>query len=448
MPSVTPFIKRSASEQFEESPAKRVNITGKLNPDLGSDRGNFTSQHKLIPVISRAETAQFQDCTRDNTGKQDENSDDEFVDAHEHVGGQGGFLDSAAAAAADIELTAAQFVGNEVQAKSEAEESTLQEMMENEEMTDSNASKQSQKIEKAEAAETTEEIPGDNRSKAEHQTEDHQKEEEEEESPASVSSEDEDSSPEPFEDIFASTFGARKPKSESTLNTSNTLICTDPNTTFSSNNLNNKLFTSGLHATTIHHYSSNDKSLHPSTPPSTPSPPTTTTNNLSTTTISRQAQPPPRRRPDIVRDLSLPLIHHEKFHTLTRNLISRLPNHENYNWTRRYWIAVLIQGKKSRKRSNLSESDFVWMKGNRFSTVSTVFHSYALAVMANPEDLALILGSEKVEMEDQMQELDYFSDRLVVFRAVKVQGNAREAEGRSLVKGVVPEEAIISLDLD
>jgi hypothetical protein len=201
----------------------------------------------------------------------------------------------------------------------------------------------------------------------------------------------------------------------------------DANSAFSSGL--SKKFVSGVHKTTIRNGSSD---RHTSTPP-------------ATTNTSRPA-PPPRRRPDVCRDIATDLVRHEKVHHRVQLLIPRLPNYENFDWTRRYWIAVLIEGKKI--RNTTTEKDFVWMKGNRVTTVATVFHSYALAVMADPEDLALVLGSEGVEMTDQMEELDYFNDRLVVFRAVRVEGNEEEAEGRSLVPGVVPESELITLDLD
>lgn len=468
-PLSSSHIKRSASEQLEEPPTKRADIHDKFSLDYGHHREHFSADRRLAPEISRAETAQFQDYSKDMDWTGDavqdvDDSDEEFLDAQENFI-QGGAQESAASI---IETATGHLNDRNADVKNRAGNSPLREMMEIEEIDEAPEARWSQENGTAEVEEIKQEMSGENKivesaqpmlqltknthnvkpetisfacdssdesedgdadtksncesSNAENETKnDHAQKTGEPQAPISIEDD------EPFEDMFAATFGNNKEKSQ----TQSSIEEEDSVTSFSGAP-GKKNCTSGVHATTIRHGSCG---RHISTPPSTPPP-----------TVSSRPVPPPRRRPDITRDLSHNLVRHEKFHTRAQLLIPRLPNHENFNWTRRYWIAVLIEGKRITKST--SEKDFVWMKGNRFSTVATVFHSYALAVMANPDDLALVLGSERVEMTDQMQELDYFNDRLVVFKAVKIGGNEMEVEGRSLVQGVVPESATITLDFD
>lgn len=71
-----------------------------------------------------------------------------------------------------------------------------------------------------------------------------------------------------------------------------------------------------------------------------------------------------RQGPGIDRDLSISLQKHFKFHDRVVRLVPRL-NAEDFDWSRRYWIAVLLLGKKAKNAT--SEKDFIWMKGNRLS---------------------------------------------------------------------------------
>ncbi|KJX99067.1 hypothetical protein TI39_contig375g00007 [Zymoseptoria brevis] len=170
---------------------------------------------------------------------------------------------------------------------------------------------------------------------------------------------------------------------------------------------------------------------------SSPPPPTNTT-----TPTSR----PPRPRPDTRRDLSRHLNFHSKFHNAALHLIPRLPSYESFAWTRRYWIAVLLP-KKNLYKPHFSEKDFVWFKGNKFTTVETVWNYFQTTTMSDPDDLALLVGGvEGVGFKDQMRELDYFGDKFVVFQALGRE-QAEDVEGRSLVEGVVPKGVVEVVEL-
>ncbi|EME42329.1 hypothetical protein DOTSEDRAFT_73226, partial [Dothistroma septosporum NZE10] len=122
--------------------------------------------------------------------------------------------------------------------------------------------------------------------------------------------------------------------------------------------------------------------------------------------------------PDVDRDLSPFLRAHFRFHTRVYDLVPRVPNWEDLDWNRRYWIAVLLEGKKA-KTAN-SERDFVWMKGNRFSTVRTVTEKFLQTTLGDRSSV-LMMGHELVQPQDTMEELDYFGDRLCVFRVLPAE---------------------------
>lgn len=130
--------------------------------------------------------------------------------------------------------------------------------------------------------------------------------------------------------------------------------------------------------------------------------------------------------------------------------LSKIPNHSlpAYPWpSRRYWIAVQLENKTPDKVR--SEKDYIWMKGNRFTTVRTVRETYLTTTFSAAEGLEIWLaGGEAVELEDVMEELDYFGDRFVVFRAVRVE--VMRAKGvvkaESLVKGIADPPVEIAID--
>lgn len=151
-----------------------------------------------------------------------------------------------------------------------------------------------------------------------------------------------------------------------------------------------------------------------------------------------------REGPDIDRDLSQGLRNHWRFHDRVAHLIPRL-NAPDFDWSRRYWIAVLNHEKVAKNAK--SEKDFVWMKGNRLSTGKTIWHRYVETAAADPDTTVLMLGHERLEMTDTMEECDFFGDRLVVLRAV--EGPAELRNEKSLTEGLikeVPEEIMIDDD--
>ncbi|KAF2173765.1 hypothetical protein M409DRAFT_16038 [Zasmidium cellare ATCC 36951] len=148
--------------------------------------------------------------------------------------------------------------------------------------------------------------------------------------------------------------------------------------------------------------------------------------------------------PDVDRDLSEGLRSHFRFHERVANLIPRL-NAPDFDWSRRYWIAVLSHLKRAKNAT--SEKDFVWMKGNRLSTGKTILHKYSDSMFPDPERTVLMLGHERLGMGDTMEECDFFGDRLVVLRAV--EEGVGELKEKSLVAGLVKEvPEVVALDDD
>lgn len=109
----------------------------------------------------------------------------------------------------------------------------------------------------------------------------------------------------------------------------------------------------------------------------------------------------------------------------------------------RYWIAVLEQGKSP--NSATTEKSFTWMKGNRLTTVETVWRTYSTSTAS--DDFVLLMGWDKVDWTEEMVELDYFNQKLIVFRCVHEK--SEEAEGIHLSEALVPsEKEIIEIEDD
>lgn len=90
------------------------------------------------------------------------------------------------------------------------------------------------------------------------------------------------------------------------------------------------------------------------------------------------------------------------------------------------------------------------MKGNRFSTISTMWHSYQTRTMCDPEDFVLVNRGEVLDMQVLAEELDWFGDRLVVLKAMRmgeVEGERRRSGVLNGV-GVVPERRGEVIELD
>lgn len=128
---------------------------------------------------------------------------------------------------------------------------------------------------------------------------------------------------------------------------------------------------------------------------------------------------------DAVRHLSPNFRAHERFHIRAQQLIPRLPLAKH-----RYWIAVLHLGRKPVNARE--EKHFTWMKGNRLTTIETVWHTYQTATMAE-DDFALMLGFERPDMGDTVEELDFFNDKFVVLRAVA----GKEVNVKEIGEGVI-----------
>lgn len=116
----------------------------------------------------------------------------------------------------------------------------------------------------------------------------------------------------------------------------------------------------------------------------------------------------------------------ERFHKRAKQLIPRLPLAEH-----RYWIGVLHMDVKAKSASQ--EKHFLWMKGNKFTTVGTVWHMYQQSAAA--DGFVLLLGLERVDFKDQAQELDHFNDKKIMFRAVSEK--SPEAKGRQVTEGLI-----------
>jgi hypothetical protein len=138
---------------------------------------------------------------------------------------------------------------------------------------------------------------------------------------------------------------------------------------------------------------------------------------------------------DLLKNHSALLITHEKWHTKAKHFIPRLDLAPH-----RYWIGVLNQDKKPKNAS--SEKHFTWMKGNRVTTIATIWHKFQELTMT--EDFVLLLGEERTEMRDKCEELDYFDDKVIILRPVAK--GLPQAKGRKVSEGVVP--VVVELELD
>jgi hypothetical protein len=80
------------------------------------------------------------------------------------------------------------------------------------------------------------------------------------------------------------------------------------------------------------------------------------------------------------------------------------------------------------------------MKGNKFTTVETIRRVYATTTM---KEGVLIMGGEKPNDEDQVDSLDLFNDKVVLFSIVDEDSPA--ALGRKITEGLVTKE-LVELD--
>ena len=140
--------------------------------------------------------------------------------------------------------------------------------------------------------------------------------------------------------------------------------------------------------------------------------------------------------PNPVTDLSPAMRSQTKLHIRGKQLIPKLELASH-----RYWIGVLLAEKKPYPLANLTEKHFVWMRGNRLSTIETIWHTYALQTMS--EKFVLLSGWEKMAKDIVAEEMDWFNDQVVILRAVPE--HTIDAKGRLLGEGV-PIELIELID--
>ncbi|GIZ48990.1 hypothetical protein CKM354_001203100 [Cercospora kikuchii] len=149
--------------------------------------------------------------------------------------------------------------------------------------------------------------------------------------------------------------------------------------------------------------------------------------------------------PVIPRDFSKSF---EAYHTFHVRALSCLPEIPIPLPSHRYWIAILYPTKKPKNAK--SDKDFMWMKGNRFSTVCTIWHNFSLRTME--EDFVLTCRGEVLDMKDQVQELDWFNNKFVVMRAVKTGMLEKMTNGKPKGLfgeiGVIPEKKIEVVELE
>jgi hypothetical protein len=139
--------------------------------------------------------------------------------------------------------------------------------------------------------------------------------------------------------------------------------------------------------------------------------------------------------PDDLRDVAKPFLREKRWHEKVAHLHPSIPLASH-----RYWIGVLNPDQKPKYASK--ETHFTWMKGNRLTTVETVRKIYAATTM---HEGVFIMGGERPEDGDRMEELDLFNDKVVLFKIV--EEGTPEAKGRLITEGLVAKEMeVIELD--
>lgn len=174
-----------------------------------------------------------------------------------------------------------------------------------------------------------------------------------------------------------------------------------------------------------------------STPPATPPAPSP----QSASAHESDAKPAPTLPqrvwlgPDDLRDVAKPFLREQRWH---EKVIQYRPNVSLA--AHRYWIGVLNPDRKA--ATACKEEHFTWMKGNRLTTVETVRNIYAATTMSEG---VFMMGGERPEDKDRMEELDLFNDKIVLFR-IADEGTPASV-GRLITEGLVTKEAeVIELD--
>lgn len=132
--------------------------------------------------------------------------------------------------------------------------------------------------------------------------------------------------------------------------------------------------------------------------------------------------------PDDLRDVSKPIQREKRWHDKVAHLHPQVPLAPH-----RYWIGIL--NPNVLPRNACKETHFTWMKGNRLTTVETVRKVYAATTML---ELVFMMGGERPEDGDRMEQLDLFNDKIVLFSVV--EEGTPESVGRKITEGLVTKE--------
>ena len=191
------------------------------------------------------------------------------------------------------------------------------------------------------------------------------------------------------------------------------------------------------------HVSSCDGTRGASTPPATPpTEPFQLSGTEAQAEPKSESKPEPKSEgkvwlgPDDLRDVAKAVSREKRWHEKVAILHPHVPLASH-----RYWIGVLNPGHNP--KNACKEEHFTWMKGNRLTTVETVSKVYAATTML--EDVVFMMGGERPEIQDRMEELDLFNDKVVIFKVAK-EGTPASV-GRLITEGLVTKEIeVIELD--
>jgi hypothetical protein len=192
------------------------------------------------------------------------------------------------------------------------------------------------------------------------------------------------------------------------------------------------------------HASGCDGTRGASTPPATP-PPEATQSSQNEVKSEPKSEPKSQPKlqsgnkvwlgPDDLRDVAKAVSREQRWHDKVKLLRPRV-----HLASHRYWIGVLNPGHKP--QNACKEEHFTWMKGNRLTTVETVSKVYAATTMLEG---VFMMGGERPEIQDRMEELDLFNDKVVLFQ-VADEGTPASV-GRLITEGLVTKEVeVIELD--
>ena len=190
------------------------------------------------------------------------------------------------------------------------------------------------------------------------------------------------------------------------------------------------------------HTSGCDGTRGASTPPATPPPEATQSSEIEAKSEDKsepKSEPKSGGKvwlgPDDLRDVAKAVSREQRWHDKIKLLRPRV-----HLASHRYWIGVLNPGHNP--RNACKEEHFTWMKGNRLTTVETVSKVYAATTMLEG---MFMMGGERPEIQDRMEELDLFNDKVVLFK-VADEGTPASV-GRLITEGLVTKEVeVIELD--